>query len=232
MARPKKNGTYLNVCIETPIYERLENFCKDAGHTKTVAVERALISYFDEYEEMKKKLKELESNQDKWEIHAGENQANDQRQRSRNYNYNWELVADFSNLLKSIDIPVQNIDWAHPNMRDGDLKKYNQGKPDFWKKEHQVKVWSVEYQPIGFAVLHKQEALDYFAEKHRLYIEVEQHKKVHDVTHRYYWEMTSRKRKKPSHPGENDPFIPEEIRGNHYDSWKEIANDLGYNKES
>ena len=63
--RPKKNGTYLNVCIETPIYERLENFCKDAGHTKTVAVERALISYFDEYEEMKKKLKELESNQDK-----------------------------------------------------------------------------------------------------------------------------------------------------------------------
>lgn len=65
MARPKKNGTYLNVCIETPIYERLENFCKDAGHTKTVAVERALTSYFDEYEEMKKKLKELESNQDK-----------------------------------------------------------------------------------------------------------------------------------------------------------------------
>lgn len=65
MARPKKNGTYLNVCIETPVYERLENFCKDAGHTKTVAVERALISYFDEYEEMKKKLKELESNQDK-----------------------------------------------------------------------------------------------------------------------------------------------------------------------
>ena len=146
--------------------------------------------------------------------------------------HNWELVADFSNLLKSIDIPVQNIDWAHPNMRDGDLKKYNQGKPDFWKKEHQVKVWAVEYQPIGFAVLHKQEALDYFAEKHRLYIEVEQHKKVHDVTHRYYWEMTSRKRKKPSHPGENDPFIPEEIRGNHYDSWKEIENDLGYNKES
>ena len=40
--------------------------------------------------------------------------------------HNWELVADFCNLLKSIDIPVQNIDWAHPNMRDGNLKKYNQ----------------------------------------------------------------------------------------------------------
>ena len=76
--------------------------------------------------------------------------------------HNWGLVVDFSNLLKSIDIPVQNIDWAHPNMRDGNLTKYNQGKKDFWKKEHQVKVWAIEYQSIGFAVLHKQEALDYF----------------------------------------------------------------------
>ena len=38
MARPKKNGTYLNVCIETPIYERLVAWCNDAGQTKTVAV--------------------------------------------------------------------------------------------------------------------------------------------------------------------------------------------------
>ena len=61
MARPKKNGTYLNVCIETPIYERLEAFCDDAGQTKTVAVERALTAYLDDYEEKQKKLKELES---------------------------------------------------------------------------------------------------------------------------------------------------------------------------
>ena len=143
---------------------------------------------------------------------------------------NWELVADFCNLLKSVDIPVQNIDWAHPNMRDGNLKKYNEGKPDFWKKEHQVKVWANEYEPIGFAVIHKNEALETFAKEQVLYIEM-QEKKVSDVTHRYYWEMTGRKKIKPSHPGENDQFIPEEIRGNHYDSWKEIANDLGYKKE-
>ena len=60
MAGPKKNGTYLNVCIETPIYERLEKFCEDAGQTKTVAVERALTAYLDDYAEMQKKLKELE----------------------------------------------------------------------------------------------------------------------------------------------------------------------------
>ena len=56
--------------------------------------------------------------------------------------HNWELVIDVCNLLKDVDTPIQNIDWAHPNMRDGNLTKYNQGKPNFWKKEHQLKIWA------------------------------------------------------------------------------------------
>ena len=59
MGRPKKNGTYLNICIETPIYERLEGLCEDAEQTKTVADERALTAYLDDYEEKQKMLKEL-----------------------------------------------------------------------------------------------------------------------------------------------------------------------------
>lgn len=144
---------------------------------------------------------------------------------------NWELVTDFCNLLKSVDIPVQNIDWAHPNMRDGNLKKYNEGKMDFWKKEHQVKVWANEYEPIGFAVIHKNEALETFADEQKTFI-AQQNKNVPDVTHRYYWELVGKKKTKPYHPGENDEFIPEQIRGNHYDSWKEIAQDLGYSEDS
>ncbi len=58
MARPKKNGTYLNVCIETPIYERLVALCEDAGQTKTIAVERALIAYLDDYDEKQRILRE------------------------------------------------------------------------------------------------------------------------------------------------------------------------------
>lgn len=61
MARPKKNGTYLNVCIESVIYERLERFCKEAGQTKTIAVERALTFYLDDYAEMQRKLKKLDN---------------------------------------------------------------------------------------------------------------------------------------------------------------------------
>lgn len=60
MARPKKNGTYLNVCIDTVVYERLEDMCFDAGQTKTIAVERALEAYLDDYDEKKKRLKELD----------------------------------------------------------------------------------------------------------------------------------------------------------------------------
>ena len=61
MARPKKNGTYLNVCIETPLYERLEALCEDTGQTKTVAVERALALYLEDYEEKQRILRESTS---------------------------------------------------------------------------------------------------------------------------------------------------------------------------
>lgn len=61
MARPKKNGTYLNVCIEKTIYEELENFCAEAGQTKTIAVERALSEYLEDYKKKQEMLRTLEA---------------------------------------------------------------------------------------------------------------------------------------------------------------------------
>lgn len=60
MARPKKNGTYLNVCIDTPVYDRLADYCEAVGQPKTVAVERAITAYLDGYEEKQRRLKVLE----------------------------------------------------------------------------------------------------------------------------------------------------------------------------
>lgn len=60
MARQKKDGTYLNVRIETAIYERLEEFSEESGQSKTFAVERALTVYMDDYEEKQRLLKKLE----------------------------------------------------------------------------------------------------------------------------------------------------------------------------
>lgn len=60
MAKPKKNGTYLNVCIDTAVYERLSYYCEESGQPKTVAVERALTFYLNDYDEKQKRLKRLE----------------------------------------------------------------------------------------------------------------------------------------------------------------------------
>lgn len=49
-----------NICIETPIYEKLEALCADAGQTKTKAVERALKAYFDDYERTQQRLKAID----------------------------------------------------------------------------------------------------------------------------------------------------------------------------
>lgn len=62
MARQKKNGIYLNVCIEKTIYEELESFCSEAGQTKTTAVERALVEYLENYRKKQQMLRELEEN--------------------------------------------------------------------------------------------------------------------------------------------------------------------------
>ena len=56
----KKNGTYLNICIESAIYDELTKFCNEAGQTKTVAVERALVEYFENYKKKQEMLRTLE----------------------------------------------------------------------------------------------------------------------------------------------------------------------------
>ena len=142
--------------------------------------------------------------------------------------HNWQMVIDICNLLKSTNIPVQTIDWAHPNMRDGALNKYNEGKPNFWKKEHQIKVWANEFTPIGFGIIDKQQALEMFSDE-LISGYKQQNKNPQQKTHKYYWDSKRKLSKsKPVHPGEDDEFIPLTIRGKHFNSWTEIAKELGY----
>ena len=141
---------------------------------------------------------------------------------------NWQMVIDICNLLKSVDIPVQSIDWAHPNMRDGNLKKYNAGEINFWKKEHQIKIWANEFIIIGFGIIHKQQALEMFSDE-LIAAYIGLNKNLRKKTHKYYWESKRKSNKiKPIHPSENDELIPLKIRGKHFDSWVEIAKELGY----
>lgn len=134
---------------------------------------------------------------------------------------NWYMVIDIANMLKAIDVPVQTIDFGHPNFRDANVKKYNEGKHTYWKKEHQVKVFANEFLPVGFSIKHKQDALVEYSEELLEFIDPEK-------THKFYWEKPIRRKNKPSHPGENDPSLPDEIRGMHFDSWTDLARVLGY----
>lgn len=134
---------------------------------------------------------------------------------------NWGLVIDIANLLKDIDVPIHSIDFGHPNFRDPKLIEYNKGNILYWKKEHQIKIYANEFLVIGFNIKHKQEALKKYSEELSKYLSSQD-------THRFYWEKSSRIRKKEVHPGENDESLPVEIRGKHYDSWTNLAKDLGY----
>ena len=136
---------------------------------------------------------------------------------------NWQFTIDLANMLKSLDIPVQTIDFGHPNFRDSNLNMYNAGSPYYWKKEHQIKIWANEFLPIGFNIVHKQRALLKYAE------ELLQ-KMTSEQTHKYYWEKRTRNVRKPVHPMENDESLPRGIRGKHFDSWTQLAKELGYVK--
>lgn len=136
---------------------------------------------------------------------------------------NWYMVIDLANMLKEVDVPVQTIDFGHPNFRDANLVKYNEGKKLFWKKEHQVKIFANEFLPIGFNIKHKQDALIKYSDELLEFIDPAK-------THKFYWEKTNRIQNKPLHPGENDPSLPKEIRGKHFNSWTELAGFLGYVK--
>ncbi len=141
--------------------------------------------------------------------------------------HNWYVVAEICNLLKILDVPVHTIDWAHPNMRDGKLSKYNEGKPNFWKKEHQIKITANEFLPIGFTVIHKNNALNQYANEMTRYY-ASSGKNISDTTHKFYWEKRKSRKTRERHPSENDISIPKEIRGKLYDCWQDIAKDLGY----
>lgn len=59
MPRTKKENVPVSFRLAKEVNERLEQFCQDSGQSKTVAVERALIMYIEDYEAKQKKLNEV-----------------------------------------------------------------------------------------------------------------------------------------------------------------------------
>lgn len=50
MSREKKDSKNLNIKIDRVLSDRLEEYCRELGQTKTTAIERILAKHLDEYE--------------------------------------------------------------------------------------------------------------------------------------------------------------------------------------
>jgi len=126
---------------------------------------------------------------------------------------NWSLPSQLCRLLQSIQVPIQNINYGHPNLRDPKNNKGNRS----WAKEHQIKIFAEDYLKIGFYISHKQQALTELANTN---------KSNFDYSIPLCDGTSNRVRTKPAHPDENDPNLPTELRGKHFDTYKEICNCL------
>lgn len=49
MPREKKDAKLLNIKLEREIHDQLERFCAESGMTKTMATEKILSRFFDDY---------------------------------------------------------------------------------------------------------------------------------------------------------------------------------------
>lgn len=50
MARPKKDGVYINYYIQKDIKDRLDKYCQKVGQTNTMAIERILKQFLDDHD--------------------------------------------------------------------------------------------------------------------------------------------------------------------------------------
>lgn len=49
MSREKKDAKLLNIKLDRIVHEQLEQFCDESGMTKTMATEKILAQFFEEY---------------------------------------------------------------------------------------------------------------------------------------------------------------------------------------
>lgn len=134
-------------------------------------------------------------------------------------NANWVLPVQICHLLQDLlKVPVRNITWGHPNIRDPNLVSYNEGKHGAWAREHQIRVYTENFIKIGFYMSHKQEILEELAEYNL----------------REFGEYSSfcsppktKITRKPKHPEETSRKLPPPLRSKHYDAYWQICCDLG-----
>ena len=124
---------------------------------------------------------------------------------------NWFLVLDIYKLLEGMGVPVQGIDFGHPNFRDPQAR----GRTNAWAKEHQVKIYANQFLRIGSYLSHKQEVLEALAKMNK--------EGLGDSV------QESRVRPKKENPGEKSKKLPKFLQGKHFDHYLELLEALEEN---
>ena len=66
---------------------------------------------------------------------------------------NWKLTVEIDNFLRQeFNIPIQTIDWGHPNIRDGNLVEAKAGKSSAYAREHQLKIYPEYLKQFKFRI--------------------------------------------------------------------------------
>ncbi|MBU4536441.1 hypothetical protein KJ603_00170, partial [Patescibacteria group bacterium] len=133
---------------------------------------------------------------------------------------NWHLPVEIDNFLRSeFNLPVQTIDWGHPNIRDGGLHDFYNTNPTSWGREHQIKLFPEYYQEFKFRINSKQSMFNELID-HNVKVEFD------NVESWFPPSQITVGKLKAYHPGENDLRIPEPAR-KHFDTFWQINLAMG-----
>ena len=131
-------------------------------------------------------------------------------------NRNWIFPIQLCALLQQhLGIPVQTIQWGHPNVRQSRVPEGSA-----WAKEHQVKIFAEAFQRVGFHVSYKQEILQEFAQEDlqrgcQLPPKCNPNPNIRRVE------------RKPRHTGEKSTLLPKGLQKKHFDSYWQICLAMG-----
>lgn len=124
---------------------------------------------------------------------------------------NWRFVVEIDNFLRrEFSIPIQTIDWGHPNIRSG---AGNESDSSAATREHQVKIFPEYMTEFCFRVSSKQ----------KMFQELLEHNIQVDFTQREDWFPPSKLREseiRPAHRAENDIRLPSAVRRHFDKSWQ------------
>lgn len=131
---------------------------------------------------------------------------------------NWKLTVQIDNFLRrEFDIPVQTIDWGHPNIRDGNLNEAQAGKSSAYAREHQLKIYPEYLKLFKFRISSKQ----------KMFTELIDHNDVSGFVLREDWFPPKKISSfKAFHPDESNPRMALPVR-RHFDAFWQINLALG-----